>query len=247
MNHLLPTGTDLVAARKLPAARFLQAVNPLVKMAASLGFTLFAFALSQPRSLAVLAVAVLALTLGTVRISPKIWALAISLEVIFSLLAGWAANDWSVALFNALRLTAIVLLSPILIATTRPSDLIRSFQAIRLPAFLTLGLILIWRFFPLIYQEAQRILEANQLRGIDLSRQPQHWFSGLFVPLIFRIVTYADEVAIGLETRGYDPEAPRSLSQVPRWTHADTLFTAVSLGLVTLVLALELPARGYGT
>jgi energy-coupling factor transport system permease protein len=91
---------------------------------------------------------------------------------------------------------------------------------------------LTWRFLPLMQREATRIIEANQLRGIDLSRQPRYFVSGLFIPLIFRIVSYADEVTIGLETRGYDPDSPRSMSQPLTWSFSDTIFTITSLGLL---------------
>ncbi|MBD0347193.1 MAG: energy-coupling factor transporter transmembrane protein EcfT, partial [Coleofasciculus sp. Co-bin14] len=129
--------------------------------------------------------------------------------------------------------------APLLASTTSPSDLVRALQAARLPNFLVLSLMLIWRFLPIIQQEAQRIIEANQLRGVDLSRQPTQWFAGLFMPLIFRIVTYADEVTVGLETRGYDPAAPRSVSQPLTWQVRDTLFAASSAGILLVVGYLE--------
>jgi len=103
---------------------------------------------------------------------------------------------------------------------------------LRLPSFLILTVMLTWRFLPLMQRETTRILEANQLRGIDLTRQPRYLVSGLFIPLIFRIVSYADEVAIRLETRGYDPESPRSMSQPLIWSFSDTIFTINALGLL---------------
>lgn len=97
---------------------------------------------------------------------------------------------------------------------------------------------LTWRFLPLMQREAFRIIEANQLRGIDLSRQPRYVVSGLFIPLIFRIVSYADEVAIGLETRGYDPDSPRSMSQPLTWSFPDTLLILSCIGLLLGISAL---------
>nr|MDJ0726168.1 energy-coupling factor transporter transmembrane component T [Prochloraceae cyanobacterium] len=81
--------------------------------------------------------------------------------------------------------------------------------------------------------------EANQLRGIDLKRQPSKWFSGLIVPLVFQMVVYADEVAIGLETRGYSPIASRSNSKPNRWHKADTFFAAIALLWLGLIGYLE--------
>jgi len=123
--------------------------------------------------------------------------------------------------------------------TTSPTDLVRALQAIKLPSFLVLSLMLVWRFLPVIQQESQRILEANQLRGVELSRQPHRWFSGLFVPLVFRIVSYADEVTIGLETRGYDPSLPRTISKPLTWQSRDTVFTTASWLIFGIVAHLE--------
>jgi energy-coupling factor transporter transmembrane protein EcfT len=109
----------------------------------------------------------------------------------------------------------------------------------QLPNFIVLSLILTWRFLPLLQQEAQRIIEANWLRGVNLTRQPTQLFSGLFLPLIFRIVAYADEVTVGLETRGYDPTAPRTNSQPLRWHLKDTIFAASATAILVVVGYLE--------
>jgi energy-coupling factor transport system permease protein len=124
-------------------------------------------------------------------------------------------------------------------STTAPSDLVRALQAVRLPGFLVLSVMLIWRFLPLMQQEVQRIVDANQLRGVNLARQPRQWFPGLFLPLIFRMVAYADDVTIGLETRGYDPTAPRSNSRPLKWQFSDTLFTIGAVVLLSGIGYLE--------
>ncbi|MCY7392589.1 MAG: energy-coupling factor transporter transmembrane protein EcfT, partial [Leptolyngbyaceae cyanobacterium CAN_BIN12] len=153
-------------------------------------------------------------------------------------------NNVQAALLYGLRLVAILLPTPLLAITTPPADLVRALQAAKLPSFLILSLMLTWRFLPIIQQEAQRILEANQLRGVDISRQPQHWFAGLFVPLIFRIVSYADDVTIGLETRGYDPDSTRSMSQPLVWRIRDTLFVFGSVLVLVWVGYLDSVGAG---
>ncbi|MEM9979086.1 MAG: energy-coupling factor transporter transmembrane component T, partial [Cyanobacteria bacterium P01_D01_bin.2] len=124
---------------------------------------------------------------------------------------------------------------PIFSLTTSPAELTRALQAAKMPSFLVLSLTLVWRFLPVVQQEAQRIIEANQLRGVDLRRRPGQWFPGLFVPLIFRIVSYADEVTVGLETRSYDPSARRSLGQPLRWRRLDTGVAIAATAIVGAV------------
>ncbi|MBD1822106.1 energy-coupling factor transporter transmembrane protein EcfT [Cyanobacteria bacterium FACHB-DQ100] len=199
-------------------------INPLLKLIVCLSVTIVALILHQLEAIGLLVSILLLLTLLTVRLSLKVWGYS-AIVLIIGVAIATILRDENTALLSALRLIAIALPAPLLAGTTAPSDLVRALQAVRLPGFLVLSIMLIWRFLPLIQQEAQRIIEANQLRGVNLARQPRQWFSGLFLPLIFRIVSYADEVTIGLETRGYDPNAPRSNSRPLKWQSSDTYFT----------------------
>jgi len=196
-----------------------------------MGFALLAlvlaFALKSVGGLAILVGFLLLMLMATVRWSWWIW-LGVGV-----LLAGLSVTDAGVPV---LRILAIILPTPVLAAATPAGDLVRSLQALRLPPGVVLGVVLIWRFLPLIRQEAERILEANLLRGIDLKRQPKLAFNGLFVPLIFRMVSYADDVTVGLETRGYDPTAPRSVATPWVWGWVDGLFAGVAGLVVGLAL-----------
>ncbi|MCG6135710.1 MAG: energy-coupling factor transporter transmembrane protein EcfT [Nostoc sp. LLA-1] len=214
---------------------FLTKINPLLKITFTMITVSIAFALRDLLAASVLVGVLLLLLLLSVRIKIKILLLAILGLILFTALATWTLGDFLAAMINSLRLLAILLPTPLLSATTLPADLVKALQAIRLPAFLVLGIMLTWRFLPIIYQEAQRIIEANQLRGVDLSRQPQLWFNSLFVPLIFRIVTYADDVTVGLETRGYDPNSHRTLAKPLQWRLGDTLFTVGGVLLLVIV------------
>jgi energy-coupling factor transport system permease protein len=218
--------------------RFLSQINPLLKIVLCLTIISVALLLHDIWAIALLVVPLLVLLPFSVRINLKmVGYIALSLVAFLAISAG--LRDFHTALLSALRLIAMLLPAPLLASTTSPSDLVRAFQAIRLPNFIVLSLILTWRFLPLIQQEAQRIIEANWLRGVNVARQPTQWFSGLFLPLIFRIVTYADEVTVGLETRGYDPAAPRSNSQPLRWYLKDTIVTVSAALLLVVVGYLE--------
>lgn len=216
----------------------LDQINPLLKIGLCLLMINFALLLRDLWAIGVLAGTLLGLLLVTTRISIRMLGYgAIAFIVFVAISAG--LREIQVAWLGALRLMAILIPAPLLANTTPPADLVRALQVARLPNFLTLSLMLIWRFLPMIQQEARRILEANQLRGVDLSRRLDQWFPGLFVPLIFRIVAYADEVTIGLETRGYDPDAPRSLSRPLTWKAQDTHFTLGCAFLLAVVACLE--------
>lgn len=212
----------------------LSRVNPFAKIALSAVLVTLALFLTSLAPMVAL-VAGLFCLLSRLRLRPLILGYGLGIVGLFALTAALLLGSWPEALFSTLRLLAIVLPTPVLALSTPPADLIRALQALRLPSFLTLSLMLIWRFFPLMQQELKRIYEANLLRGVDLRRRPAQWFSGLMVPLVFQMVVYADEVTIGLQTRGYEPDAPRSNSRPVRWQRPDTLFclaSALWLGLI---------------
>ncbi len=221
--------------RSPPPRSRLSRVNPLLKMGVALGLMGLALVLRSVPAIALL-VGGLLLGLTQVRVRWLVGVYGLWVLTLFTLISAWLLGDWGQALFSTLRLLAVLLPMPVLALTTPPADLLRSLQALRLPGFLTLSLMLIWRFFPLMQQELQRLWEANQLRGVDLRRQPGQWFNGLVVPLIFQMVAYADEVTVGLQTRGYDPAAPRSTLQPLRWGWLDTGFSGlVAIWLVGIV------------
>lgn len=210
----------------------LSRINPLLKLMVCLSVTIVALLLHQIAALALLAGSLLLLALLSVRLSLKVLGYG-AIALISWVALSVVLRDEHIAFVSALRLIAIALPAPLMASTTAPSDLVRALQAVRLPGFLVLSVMLIWRFLPLMQQEVQRIVDANQLRGVSLARQPQQWFPGLFLPLIFRMVLYADEVTIGLETRGYDPTISRSNSRPLRWQSADTLFSVSAAVLLS--------------
>lgn len=213
-----------MAVRPVPSRTgWLTPINPFLKMGLSMSLVILSLFLHHLLALAVL-VGGLGLLLISTTVPPVLILYGLLGFGLFTLTSVAISRDWAQSLFGTLRLLAILLPGPVLAQTTPPADLIRALQKARLPGFLSLSLMLIWRFFPLMQQELQRIWDANQLRGVDLRRRPGQWFTGLMVPLVFQMVAYAEDVTIGLQTRGYAPAAPRSNSQPLRWRWADTLF-----------------------
>jgi energy-coupling factor transport system permease protein len=221
-----------------PENRILTQINPLLKIVTCITILSVALLLHKIEALIILVVPLLVLLLISVRIKVQVFGYAAIALLLFIIISTWL-RDFHTSVISTLRLLCVILPTPLLAGTTSPSDLVRALQASRLPNFIVLSLMLIWRFLPIIQQEAQRIIEANWLRGVEIARQPKQWFSGLFIPLIFRIVAYADDVTVGLETRGYDPQAPRSNSQPLRWRLGDTIFVVSAAVLVAVVGYLE--------
>ncbi|PSN19076.1 energy-coupling factor transporter transmembrane protein EcfT [filamentous cyanobacterium CCP5] len=221
-----------------PRSALLTGVNPFLKIGLSFGLIALALALKDLSAMGVL-VAGLLLLLAQLPMRPLIWLYCLVSLGIFVVTSAWLLGSWSEAALAGLRLLAIFLPGPVLALSTPPTDLLRSLQKAPLPGFLALSLMPLWRFFPLMLQELERIWEANRLRGIDLRRRPGQWFSGLLVPLVFQMVVYADEVTVGLQTRGYDPDAPRSCSRPVGWRPLDSLFCLIIGVWIGSVIYLE--------
>ena len=218
---------------------FMSQINPLLKIAICMILIGFVFCLQKVWSLGLLVSWLLILLFSQVKVKFTIVMKLTIFLGLFVALSTWLLGDFNKSIFSALRLLAITLPTPLLAGTTAPSDLIRALQASRLPGFMVLSLMLIWRFLPIIQQGTQRIVEGNQLRGVNLTRQQNQWFAGLFVPFIFQIVAYADDVTIGLQTRGYEPTAPRSNCQPLTWERKDFIFANAILLIILVISYME--------
>ncbi|MDW8148249.1 MAG: energy-coupling factor transporter transmembrane component T [Roseiflexaceae bacterium] len=66
------------------------------------------------------------------------------------------------------------------------------------------------RSIPTLVGEAMRIRDAMQVRGLSLQRTPPRiLYRALVVPLLIRVLTLAESLALALETRAFtgDPHA----------------------------------------
>jgi energy-coupling factor transport system permease protein len=143
------------------------------------------------------------------------------------------------------QLATAVAFSSLLTLTTRPVDLVWSLERLASPlarfkvpvADFGVTMLLAIRFFPILYQESERLLTALKARGIDLAeggvRQRVRNLGPLVVPLLRQVFRRADSLALAMEIRGYRPGLPRT-----SW-RARGLGTgeAVVLGLALATLA----------
>lgn len=111
------------------------------------------------------------------------------------------------ALVALARFTALVLLASVATMTTRVGDMVDLFERVFAllrpfgvnPAKLALMLALTIRFIPLLVEQVHEIRMAQQARGVERS------MAALFVPLLVKVLTLADDLTAALDARGYDP------------------------------------------
>lgn len=138
--------------------------------------------------------------------------------LLFALVAGWSGG-YEAAIGAALRLTALVGAGVIFFGVTPPEELGDALLASGVPsqiAFLLEGAL---RFTPMMGRLAREVYEAQASRGIRfdgaylLRNGPL-----LLTPLLLSVMRFADELAEGLETRGFgSPQRTPLRDYRPGW------------------------------
>lgn len=153
-------------------------------------------------------------------------------------------------LIVSLRFFYLVMLTTLVTLTTTPMELtdsieagLRPFERIRVPAHeIALMLSISLRFLPTLADETDRIMKAQQARGVDLMSGP--WKSRLkgviplLIPLFISAFKRAEDLATAMEARGYRGGEGRTRLREMKWQTRDTavllLFAALTLILFGL-------------
>ncbi|MHB8765596.1 MAG: energy-coupling factor transporter transmembrane component T family protein [Deferrisomatales bacterium] len=149
------------------------------------------------------------------------------------------------------QLATAIAYSSLLTLTTSPTDLVWALERLLAPLE-RLGLpvgefcltaLLAIRFFPILHQEAERLLFALQARGIDPGegglRDRVRNLSPLLVPLFRQVFQRAETLALAMEMRGYRPGVRRTSWRARGLGRPE----AAALGLALLTLTAGAWAR----
>ena len=147
-------------------------------------------------------------------------------------------------LYIAVRLLLMIMITTCLTATTKPldmtlgiEDLLKPFQKIHVPAHEIAMLISIaLRFIPDLIDETQRIIKAQESRGVDLQegklKEKIMAILSLIVPLFVSAFQRAEDLANAMEARGYMPGEERTRYKVLKMARRDVWLL---LGAFTLL------------
>ncbi len=125
-------------------------------------------------------------------------------------------------LYIFIRLILMLSISGILTTTTKPldltlgiEDLLAPLAKIKVPAHeIAMMISIALRFIPTLLDEIQRIMKAQESRGVDLQegklKEKIMAVLSLIVPLFVSSFQRADELANAMEARGYVPDAHRT-------------------------------------
>ncbi|MBP2310584.1 energy-coupling factor transporter transmembrane protein EcfT [Azospirillum melinis] len=141
------------------------------------------------------------------RVLAELRAPVLMLTLLFGFQALLAGSGWEETAVAVARFTALILLATLVTLTTRVMDMVdlfeRLFGLLRPvgvnPAKMALMLALTIRFIPLLGEQVREVRMAQRARGVERN------IAALFVPLLVKILTMADDLTAALEARGYDP------------------------------------------
>ncbi|MCM8737030.1 energy-coupling factor transporter transmembrane protein EcfT [Azospirillum sp. A1-3] len=145
--------------------------------------------------------------LPTGRVLAELRAPVVMLTLLFGFQALLAGGGWEETAVAVARFAALILLATLVTLTTRVMDMVdlfeRLFGLLRPvgvnPAKMALMLALTIRFIPLLGEQVHEVRMAQRARGVERN------IAALFVPLLVKILTMADDLTAALEARGYDP------------------------------------------
>jgi energy-coupling factor transport system permease protein len=238
-------------------SRFLQKVNPTLKLVSILVVIFFMIPIYDPWSPLI----ILILTIGAIKILGGVsfrYLLMILLpfslfafsfiwiNVVFPSVHGetilFQIGSMPIALENVatgislgLRSLLFASWSLLFVLTTEPTKLMLSLiQHCKLPPRFGYGMMAAYRFLPLFRQELNQIRAAHRIRGLGESRgliARFHETKRFVIPLLAGAIRKAERVAIAMESKGFDGSRHRSFYHVVPWTRKDIIF---GLGLVIL-------------
>lgn len=96
------------------------------------------------------------------------------------------------------------------------------------------------RFIPVLFREMDKILKAQRCRGAPFHRgglkDRAKAYLSILIPLFLNSFQRAEELAVAMDIRGYDPGAPRTRSRQHPLDLYDVLAAVVVLGVLALAL-----------
>lgn len=257
--------TEITIGQFFPANSFLHRLDPRNKICLLIILMIAIFFLDTPLLYATMTGFVLLLALSSKvplgfyfkSLKPLFWMLAFTFLIhLFSangkeIFRLWIFSATQEGLFNGLflclRLILLILCSAILTFTTSPLDLtdaleklLTPLKIIGLPAHdIAMMMTIALRFIPTLLEETDKIIKAQQSRGLDLSagnfvKRFMH-FMPILVPLFIASFRRADALAMAMEARCYHGGEGRTRLKILQITQKDYVAAFVIVLFVALL------------
>jgi len=251
-------------AQYYPGASLLHRLDPRAKIVVTLALAVALFTRESFLALGVYAAFIIAgLILSRVPpswfwrgLKPVLWLVALTLlaQLLFSrgeVLAEWGPftvtrEGLETAALLCLRLVLLVVVGLLLTFTTSPIPLtdglawlLRPLRALHLPTEeLALMVTIALRFIPTLLGEVETIMRAQRARGADFSHggptRRARALMPVLIPLFVLSFRRADQLALAMEARCYEPGQRRTRLHPLRAGWADVVLGALTAGAIVL-------------
>ncbi|RJX28088.1 MAG: energy-coupling factor transporter transmembrane protein EcfT [Dethiobacter sp.] len=218
-------------------ANFLQELNPLVKLLVSM--LIFIYCLSSARlwplliMFLLLLVFLLASGLGRAVLKVLPFGLLIGTSVLaISLLLGSSREG---ALVSLLRIHYLFISFLLFSATTSPAAFMSALNQLKMPSSLSLGLVIVMRFLPVLSQEMEKIYQSFALRTGNKKKKLSLTYRGIMVPFIFRLFTLSDNLTLALQMRAFESRPALSSYGKVAVKPGDWLFLGIIMALMGVI------------
>jgi energy-coupling factor transport system permease protein len=145
-----------------------------------------------------------------------------------------------VGLALCFRIMTIGVASILFVATTEPNDLILSLiQQCRLSPGIAYGVLTAFRFLPAMEADLALINAAHRLRNAQQKKwylKKNTWYRNA-IPLLAVNIRKAERVALAMEARGFENNAPRTYYKTILWRPQDTVLIFGTALVVILIVA----------
>ena len=149
-------------------------------------------------------------------------------------------------LYMVLKIIYLVILSAILTLTTPPTEItyglekvLRIFNKILPVNSIALTITLALRFIPMITMQAERIIKASSLRGIDFNdgiKSKISAISNMIIPMIYLSLKKADDLADIMEVRLYNYGISRTNYRLNKWKIKDSILLVLNIVVLIMVI-----------
>lgn len=153
-------------------------------------------------------------------------------------------------IFIGTRLIVLILISSILTFTTSPLELTKGLEFLTLPlskiGFPSTELIMMitiaLRFIPVLVEEANRIIVAQVSRGASLEEgnliKRAKNLIPILIPLFISAFRRAEDLAVAMEVRCFQPGKKRTYMRRLIWHKKDTIFTiiVIFIGIISFFI-----------
>ena len=144
-----------------------------------------------------------------------------------------------------LKCLSIVPIVVLFVTTTEPSEFAASLNKLHVPYSVSYSVSLALRYIPDIQREYHEISQAQQARGIEMSKKENVFrrlksASSILIPLILSSMDKIETISNAMELRSFGKNAKRTWYRARKFKKADIISIAVCALLVFAAIALNI-------